>query len=273
MAMYDRHGFGLFLVELKDGGTPIGMCGLLKRDVLPDVDVGYAFLPAFRGRGLAGESATAVLRYAREQLGIPRVVAIVSPGNHDSIRLLAKLGMAFERPVRLAPDDDDIDLFAPRPGGPVHPNAALLDSFYRAFQRRDHATMAACYAPDATFKRPCLLAGRGRGGQHVADALRTGDRPPHRIRRHRGGRRHGERARGRPGTPSAAPAVRSTTASAPPSPSRRQDRPARRPTSTCTGGRRRRSDSRACCSAGRRWCSVPSGGTPPPPSQRFMASH
>jgi len=154
MAMYDRHGFGLFLVELKEGGTPIGMCGLLRRDVLPDVDIGYAFLPAFRGRGLAGEAAAAVLDLARDHFAIPRVVAIVSPGNHDSIRLLTKLGMAFERPVRLTPDDEEIDLFAPRPGGPMHPNAALIDSFYRAFQRRDHATMAACYAPDATFDDP-----------------------------------------------------------------------------------------------------------------------
>jgi len=154
MASYERHGFGLFKVELRDGGTPVGMCGLLKRDALPDVDIGYAFLPEFRGRGLAGEAAAAVLSYARDRLGIPRVVAIVSPGNHDSIRLLTKLGMAFERPVRLAPDDDDIDLFGPRPAGPTHPNAALLDSFYRAFQRRDAATMATCYAPNASFQDP-----------------------------------------------------------------------------------------------------------------------
>jgi RimJ/RimL family protein N-acetyltransferase len=154
IASYERHGFGLFKVEMKETGTPIGMCGLLRREVLPDVDIGYAFLPAFRGQGLAGEAAGAVLALAHNQFAIPRVVAIVSPGNHDSIRLLTKLGMAFERPVRLTPDDEDIDLFGPRPGGPMHPNAALLDSFYRAFQRRDHATMSACYAPDATFDDP-----------------------------------------------------------------------------------------------------------------------
>jgi len=56
--------------------------------------------------------------------------------------------------VRLAPDDEEIDLFAPRPGGPLHPNAVLLDSFYRAFQRRDAAPMAGCYAPHATFRDP-----------------------------------------------------------------------------------------------------------------------
>lgn len=154
MAMYDRHGFGLFKVELKGTGEPIGMCGLLKRDVLPDVDIGYAFLPGFRSQGYAGESAAATLAYARDTLAIPRVAAIVSPGNLDSIRLLAKLGMAFDRPVRLAPDDEEIDLFGPCAGGPVHPNATLIDTFYRAFQRRDHATMAACYAPDASFQDP-----------------------------------------------------------------------------------------------------------------------
>ena len=154
MAMYERHGFGLFLVELKDVGTPIGICGILKRDVLPDADIGYAFLPAFRGQGYAGEAAAATLAYARDTLGIARLLAVVSPGNRDSIRLLTKLGMAFERPVRLAPDDEEIDLFAPRPGGPLHPNAVLLDSFYRAFQRRDAAPMAGCYAPHATFRDP-----------------------------------------------------------------------------------------------------------------------
>jgi ribosomal-protein-alanine N-acetyltransferase len=154
IASYEQHGFGLFKVELRETGTPIGMCGLLKRDVLPDVDIGYAFLPGFRSQGYAGESAAATLAYARDTLAIPRVAAIVSPGNLDSIRLLAKLGMAFDRSVRLTPDDEAIDLFGPRAGGPSHPNAVLIDTFYRAFQRRDHATMTACYAPNATFQDP-----------------------------------------------------------------------------------------------------------------------
>ncbi|HEY1435325.1 MAG TPA: GNAT family N-acetyltransferase, partial [Thermoanaerobaculia bacterium] len=70
---YARHGFGLFLTALKAGGTPIGLCGLLKRDVLDDVDVGYAFLPQYRGNGYAQEAAAAMLRFARDTVGLARV--------------------------------------------------------------------------------------------------------------------------------------------------------------------------------------------------------
>lgn len=97
VAMYARHGFGLYLVELRDGRVPAGMCGLLKRDWLEDVDVGFAFLPRFRGMGLAHEAARATLEYGRSALGLPRIAAIVSPENAGSIRLLEKLGMGFER--------------------------------------------------------------------------------------------------------------------------------------------------------------------------------
>lgn len=96
-ASYARHGFGLYLVELRDGSTPVGMCGLLKRDWLDDVDVGFAFLPRFRGMGLAHEAARATLDFATGVLGLPRIAAIVSPENAGSIRLLEKLGMRFER--------------------------------------------------------------------------------------------------------------------------------------------------------------------------------
>jgi RimJ/RimL family protein N-acetyltransferase len=61
MAMYEQHGFGLFLTALKEGNEPIGMCGLIKRESLPDVDIGFAFLPAFWSRGYALEAATAVM--------------------------------------------------------------------------------------------------------------------------------------------------------------------------------------------------------------------
>lgn len=97
VASYARHGFGLYLVELRDGRAPVGMCGLLKRDWLDDVDVGFAFLPRFRGMGLAHEAARATLDFALGTLGLPGVAAIVSPENAGSIRLLEKLGMRFER--------------------------------------------------------------------------------------------------------------------------------------------------------------------------------
>jgi RimJ/RimL family protein N-acetyltransferase len=109
-AMYERHGFGLWHVSLRDGGEFIGMCGLLRRDHLPAVDIGYALLPQFWGAGFAFEAASATLRQAAEKFRLPRVVAIVSPHNTGSIRLLEKLGMTYER-QHLAPEGDEVALY------------------------------------------------------------------------------------------------------------------------------------------------------------------
>ncbi len=104
--MYARHGHGLYCVESKKGGEAVGLCGLIKRDTLPEIDLGYAFLPQQRGGGLAHEAAAATLRYAHDVLHLRRVLAIVSPGNVRSIALLEKLGFRFENPLRLPPKDD-----------------------------------------------------------------------------------------------------------------------------------------------------------------------
>lgn len=96
-ASYERHGFGLYQVELKDSHTPAGMCGLLKRDELPDPDIGFAFLPDYWNKGFASEAANAVLNDARERLKLARILAIVNPDNDASIKLLEKLGFRFER--------------------------------------------------------------------------------------------------------------------------------------------------------------------------------
>jgi RimJ/RimL family protein N-acetyltransferase len=112
IAMYERHGFGLYLVELKAGRIPIGMCGLIKRDSLVDVDVGFAFLPAYRGHGHAHESAAAVLAHGKRDFGLKRIVAIASPGNAKSTGLLEKLGMRIEKKVKLDGDDHDVVLYA-----------------------------------------------------------------------------------------------------------------------------------------------------------------
>jgi RimJ/RimL family protein N-acetyltransferase len=109
---YGRNGFGLWLVETKDGGVPVGMCGLLTRKELNVVEVGYAFLPPFRGKGYAFEAAAASLRHARGVLGLPRLYAIVDPDNAVSIRVLEKLGMKFERTVRLSAEESDVHLFS-----------------------------------------------------------------------------------------------------------------------------------------------------------------
>jgi RimJ/RimL family protein N-acetyltransferase len=111
IASYERFGFGLYLVELKENGESIGMCGLLKRDSLPDVDVGFAFLPSYWSRGYAFESAGAVMNYGREVLGLRRIVAITSPDNDASIRLLEKIGLRFERMIKLASDQPEVRLF------------------------------------------------------------------------------------------------------------------------------------------------------------------
>lgn len=97
VASYERHGFGLCLVALKDSHTQIGMCGLLKREDLPDPDIGFAFLPAFWNKGYAFEVAAAVLKDARERLKLDRILAIVNPDNDASIKLLQKLGFKFQR--------------------------------------------------------------------------------------------------------------------------------------------------------------------------------
>ena len=111
VASHARHGFGLDLVELKTDATPIGLCGLIKRDTLPDVDIGYAFLPQFRGAGYALEAGATVLRHAQETLGLPRLAAIVSPGNHASIRVLEKLGLRFEKMVQMSVGGPETKLF------------------------------------------------------------------------------------------------------------------------------------------------------------------
>ena len=112
MASYAAHGFGLYGVQLKAGGERIGLCGLVKRVTLPDVDLGYALLPEFCGHGYAVEAARAVLSEARATLGIARIVAITDPRNAGSIRVLQKLDFRFEKMVRLAPDAIELKLFA-----------------------------------------------------------------------------------------------------------------------------------------------------------------
>jgi RimJ/RimL family protein N-acetyltransferase len=111
-AGYERFGFGVWLVERKDGGEPVGICGLLKRDWLEDVDLGFALRPAFWGRGYAFEAASAVLGHGRGSLGLRRIVAITSLDNDPSIQLLGKLGFRFERIARFTEGGEELRLFA-----------------------------------------------------------------------------------------------------------------------------------------------------------------
>jgi ribosomal-protein-alanine N-acetyltransferase len=109
---YGRYGFGLYAACLLDG-APIGICGLVKRDGLADVDVGFAFLSRYCSKGYAAESASAVLVHARQVLRLQRIVAITSPENLGSIAVLGKIGLKFERMVRLAEHGPELKLFGP----------------------------------------------------------------------------------------------------------------------------------------------------------------
>jgi RimJ/RimL family protein N-acetyltransferase len=111
--MYERLGFGLFATALKeDESAPIGICGLVKRDGLEDVDIGFAFLPKFWGKGYACEAASAVMAYAKSVVGLERIVAITAVDNESAARLLEKIGLRFEKMVRLSDDGEEIRLFA-----------------------------------------------------------------------------------------------------------------------------------------------------------------
>ena len=113
IASYDRFGFGVYLVELKETGEAVGLCGLIKRDELPDVDVGFAFPPAFWSKGYAFEAASAVVAYGKNALGIRRIIAITHPDNSGSIRVLQKLGLKFDRLIDSFDDGSDLSLFVP----------------------------------------------------------------------------------------------------------------------------------------------------------------
>jgi ribosomal-protein-alanine N-acetyltransferase len=108
---YRNHGFGHYVAVRKSDCRAIGICGFVKRDALEDVDIGFSLLPEFRAQGYAFEAASALMDYGVGTLGLPRIVAIASPDNAPSIGLLEKLGLRFERMVRLSEDGETLSLF------------------------------------------------------------------------------------------------------------------------------------------------------------------
>jgi RimJ/RimL family protein N-acetyltransferase len=111
LAMYQKYGFGLWHTARKTDGMAVGLCGLLRRDILPDVDVGYALLPAFWGMGFAYEATSATLRHGADKFGLERVIGVVSEGNAGSIRVLEKLGMSFERMFAMRENEPPVRLY------------------------------------------------------------------------------------------------------------------------------------------------------------------
>jgi len=111
MASQASHGFSFYIVELLEEGTPVGMCGLAQRDYLDVPDIGFAFLPQYCGRGYAFESAAAVLEYALKELHLPCVLATTRPYNSSSAKLLARLGMRYERRIPHPGGEGELMLF------------------------------------------------------------------------------------------------------------------------------------------------------------------
>lgn len=109
---YKRFGFGMYAVEIKATNEAIGICGFVRRDSLPDADIGFAFLAAFEGKGFGFETADAMMRYGRDVLNFERVLAITSKGNAASVKLLEKLGFKFKRLIQMQPDAEELNLFS-----------------------------------------------------------------------------------------------------------------------------------------------------------------
>ncbi|HMJ70867.1 MAG TPA: GNAT family N-acetyltransferase [Cyclobacteriaceae bacterium] len=109
---YHRFGFGLYKVELKDNSTPIGMCGLVRREALDDVDLGFAFLPEYTGMGYAEEAGSATIDLARKKVKSKRLVAITMVDNSNSINLLRKLGFNFEKTVNFPGEDQTLMMYS-----------------------------------------------------------------------------------------------------------------------------------------------------------------
>jgi RimJ/RimL family protein N-acetyltransferase len=117
IASYERYGFGMYIVSVIATDEPVGICGLVKRDTLDDVDIGFAFLSRFWSLGYAFEAASAVMDHARAVVRLDRVAGVTVPENTSSIRLLEKLGLAFERTVRLSAEGPELHLYAAAFGG------------------------------------------------------------------------------------------------------------------------------------------------------------
>lgn len=109
---YAEFGFGFYLMELKEGRVPVGICGLVKRETMEHVDIGYSVLERFWGNGYAYEAAVAVMDYGRDVLRLPKIVAITAPHNVSSIKLLEKLGLRFEKMIQIPGYEFESKLFA-----------------------------------------------------------------------------------------------------------------------------------------------------------------
>lgn len=110
LACYDKHGWGYWIVRLKDG-TPIGICGFLKKAYLENEDFGFAFLPEYCGQGYGHEAAAAVLEYGLREYGFEVLDAVTVASNAASIALLGKLGFRAHGTVDIPDCEGDHRLY------------------------------------------------------------------------------------------------------------------------------------------------------------------
>ena len=111
MMMYERYGFGLYLVCAKETSIPMGLCGLMKRDNLDDADLGYAFLPKFWHKGFALEAVKSILSYAKNTHQLSRILALSKSSNTASIKLLNKVGFLFDRDLKLLENEENLQIY------------------------------------------------------------------------------------------------------------------------------------------------------------------
>ena len=110
---YEDFGFGFYKLLLKEeNNKAIGTCGLVKREQLDNVDIGFAMLPEYEGKAFGYESCIAVLKLAKEQFKLNKVLAITLPTNNNSIKLLEKIGLSYEKRIKPFEDDEELLLFA-----------------------------------------------------------------------------------------------------------------------------------------------------------------
>ena len=100
------------MVETKDDQKAIGMSGILNRADLENPDIGFAYLPAFNGKGYAYEMASAIMKYVSGELNIPKISAITLPGNASSIRLLEKIGLSYVKPFSFPDSNEELLLYS-----------------------------------------------------------------------------------------------------------------------------------------------------------------
>lgn len=109
---YEDHGFSYYKLRLHESDETLGIVGILKRDNLECPDIGFAMLPQFEGQGYGFESSKAMMQVAKDKFKIDKIAAITLEYNVNSINLITKLGLEFEKKVKPFADEEELLFFA-----------------------------------------------------------------------------------------------------------------------------------------------------------------